>query len=136
MVWKSIRKPLNFQLWDFGGQERFRFFLDSFVMGANAAILMFDLTRVSSLENLDEWVDICRKYDPNLPILLVGSKLDLEEMISVDMEDALKMKEKHHCIDFLKVSSKSGHNVHKVFELLTYYLFNKNQLKDKVAIQT
>ncbi len=39
------------QLWDFGGQERFRFLLDSYVMGAKGALLMFDLTRPMTLEN-------------------------------------------------------------------------------------
>ena len=32
------------QLWDFGGQERFRFLLESYVTGARGALLMFDLT--------------------------------------------------------------------------------------------
>ncbi|MHA1758100.1 MAG: Rab family GTPase, partial [Promethearchaeota archaeon] len=43
-------KTYSLQLWDFGGQELFRPFLDSYALGANGAILMFDLTRMDTLK--------------------------------------------------------------------------------------
>ena len=63
------------QLWDFGGQERFRFLLESYVIGARGALLMFDLTRTMTLENIEQWVQIVRKEDPELPILFLGSNI-------------------------------------------------------------
>ncbi|TFH30686.1 MAG: GTP-binding protein [Promethearchaeota archaeon] len=71
------------QLWDFGGQERFRFMLDSYVAGARGALLLYDLTRLRTLDGLEEWVDIIRKQDPNLPILFVGTKIDRVDDITV-----------------------------------------------------
>ncbi|MHA1932774.1 MAG: Rab family GTPase, partial [Promethearchaeota archaeon] len=71
-------KQCTLQLWDFGGQERFRFLLESYVLGAKGALLMFDLTRMTTLENLEQWLNIVRKGDPNLPVLFLGTKLDLE----------------------------------------------------------
>ena len=62
-------KHCTLQLWDFGGQERFRFLLESYVLGAKGALLMFDLTRMMSLENLGQWIKIVRKGDPHLPVL-------------------------------------------------------------------
>ena len=52
----KINKGLicDLQIWDFGGQERFRFFLDSFVLGANGALLLFDLTRHSTLDKIEQ----------------------------------------------------------------------------------
>ncbi|MFX1238897.1 MAG: Rab family GTPase, partial [Promethearchaeota archaeon] len=72
------------QLWDFGGQERFRFLLESYVLGAKGALLMFDLTRPITLDNLEQWIDIVRKGDPDLPVLFIGTKLDLVDEIMVD----------------------------------------------------
>jgi small GTP-binding protein len=77
-------KQCTLQLWDFGGQERFRFLLESYVLGAKGALLMFDLTRMMTLENLEQWLNIVRKGDPNLPVLFLGTKLDLADEIQVD----------------------------------------------------
>ena len=112
-------KQCTLQLWDFGGQERFRFLLESYVLGAKGALLMFDLTRPMTLENLQQWVTICRKGDENLPILFIGTKIDLANDIMVDDDYALSFQEKFKLFDFMKISSKSGENVLEAFELLT-----------------
>ena len=108
----------DLQLWDFGGQERFRFLLDSFTKGAQGAFLMFDLTRIGTLLNLDEWVDIVRKYNTNIPIILLGSKLDLPEAVTFNDAKAEEYLKKYEFSHYLKVSSKTGQNVEKAFELL------------------
>ncbi len=107
------------QLWDFGGQERFRFLLESYVIGARGALLMFDLTRAMTLENIEQWVKICRKEDPNLPILFLGSKSDLTEDICVEEDYIEEFKNHFNLYDFLKISSKTGENVELSFENLS-----------------
>lgn len=116
------------QLWDFGGQERFRFLLESYVLGAKGALLMFDLTRIQTLENLEQWVKIVRKGDPNLPILFVGTKLDLKEDIMVDDDYALSFLEELNLFDYIKISSKTGHNVQAAFKLLTRRILERQQI--------
>jgi len=91
------------QLWDFGGQQRFRFLLDSYVVGAKGAFLMFDLTRVGTLKTIGQWVGILRKFDPELPILFIGTKFDLSEQISVDDDYAIGFKEEYNLIDYIKI---------------------------------
>ncbi len=112
-------KQCTLQLWDFGGQERFRFLLESYVLGAKGAMLMFDLTRMMSLENLEQWLNIVRKGDPNLPVLFLGTKLDLADEIQVDDDYAMSFLQQYNLIDFLKISSKTGENVGPAFERLT-----------------
>ncbi len=113
------------QLWDFGGQERFRFLLESYVLGAKGALLMFDLTRMMSLENLEQWLNIVRKGDPNLPVLFVGTKLDLVEEIQVDDDYAMEFLTQYNLLGFLKISSKTGENVAEVFNFLTRKILEK-----------
>ncbi len=107
------------QLWDFGGQERFRFLLKSYVIGARGALLMFDLTRAMSLERIPEWVNICRKENPNLPILFLGSKADLADDMNISKDYIMSFKEQFNLYDYLEVSSKTGQNVEPAFESVT-----------------
>ncbi|MFX1343862.1 MAG: Rab family GTPase [Promethearchaeota archaeon] len=118
-------KQCTLQLWDFGGQERFRFLLESYVLGAKGALLMFDLTRMSSLENLEQWLNIVRKGDPNLPVLFLGTKLDLTDEIQVDDDYARSFLNEFNLIDFLKISSKTGENVYTAFDLLTQKILER-----------
>ena len=117
-------KTIMLQLWDYGGQPQFRFMLDSYSLGCRGAFLMFDLTRYITIESIEEWVNICRSDKPDIPILLIGTKLDLVEDVMVADDIALEIKEKYGFIDYLKTSSKTGENVNKAFDILV-----KNILK-------
>ncbi|MFO8019681.1 MAG: Rab family GTPase [Promethearchaeia archaeon] len=125
----------DLQLWDLGGQDRFRSFLDSFVRGTKGALLLFDLTRQKTLEKIDHWVEIIRKFDSSIPILLIGSKYDLVDMISVSESDIRELMEKHNFIGYLSTSSKTGLNVERAFESLTNYLLKKNNMQEKLRIE-
>lgn len=113
------QKQCTLQLWDFGGQERFRFLLESYVLGAKGALLMFDLTRMMTLDSLDQWIKIVRKGDPDLPVLFLGTKLDLEDDVQVDDDYAKTFLNEFNLINYLKISSKTGENVSNAFDILT-----------------
>jgi len=111
-------RTINLQVWDFGGQDHFRPLLKNYSKGARGALLLFDLTRPSSLEKIDQWVNICRGENPDIPIIFLGTKSDLTESITVDDDFALKFPKKYDFFKYLKVSSKTGENVNLAFELL------------------
>ncbi len=114
------------QLWDLGGQERFRYLLENFVMGARGALLLIDLTRMPQISDILEWVNIARLHDINLPIILVGTKTDLKDLIAVDDDSALHLKNTFNMIDYIKTSAKNGDNIEKVFETLVKNLVRIN----------
>lgn len=113
------------QVWDFGGQEHFRPLLKNYAKGARGAFILFDLTRPSSLEQIGQWVDICRQENPDTPIIFLGTKLDLKDQITIDDDFALKFKENYGFFNYLKISSKTGENVQLAFELLAKELIKK-----------
>ena len=118
---KEVRvggRKINLQVWDFGGQEHFRPLLRNYAMGARGALLLFDLTRPSSLDKIEQWVNICRGDNPEIPIIFLGTKLDLINLISVDDSYALRFKEEYNFFEYLKISSKTGENVKLAFKLL------------------
>ncbi|MHA1150363.1 MAG: Rab family GTPase [Promethearchaeota archaeon] len=106
------------QLWDFGGQEQFRFMLEKYVVGAKGILIMFDLTRYLSIKNIEDWIKLCTKGNPHLVKLLIGTKLDLTDKISVSDDEALEIKEKYEFEAYIKISSKTGENVNETFEYL------------------
>jgi small GTP-binding protein len=118
------------QIWDFGGQERFRFLLSNYAKGAKGALLLFDLTRPLTLNTLEEWVNICRSDDPNLPILLIGSKADLEEMITINEDLIESLKSEFKFFDYVRISSKTGENVNEVFEKIARAIVNHVEKSD------
>ena len=107
------------QVWDFGGQDHFRPLLENYSLGAKGALLLFDLTRPSSLEKIEQWVEICRGKNPGIPIIFLGTKLDLTDSITVDDKFARGFPKQYGFFKYLKISSKTGHNVNLAFTLLT-----------------
>jgi Ras-related protein Rab-11A len=115
------------QIWDLGGQERFRHLLESFIMGAKGALLLFDLTKMPKINSILSWVNIVRMHEFDLPIILVGTKEDLEEFIAVDDESAKNIKSTFNMIDYIKTSSKTGANVELVFDRMVEELMKKSK---------
>jgi len=67
---------IKLQIWDVGGEERFRFLLPTYCLGANAAFMLYDITQPSTLDNISEWTRIVRQKSGPIPIMLVGSRID------------------------------------------------------------
>jgi len=119
---------VDLQIWDFGGQDRFRYMLPNYVVGALGSLLMVDLTRLMTLDSVEEWVEILRKNNPRLPIIFIGTKNDLTDEIQVDDDYAMEFVKKHNFFDFVKTSSKSGENVEKCFEILAKKIIELNKV--------
>lgn len=111
-------KKILLQVWDLGGQDHFRSLLINYATGARGALLLFDLTRPSSLLRIDQWVNICRQNNPGIPIIFLGTKLDLIDVNTIQDEFSLKYIKKYDFFNYLKISSKTGENVDLAFELL------------------
>jgi small GTP-binding protein len=119
------------QIWDFGGQERFRFLLTNYAKGAKGALLLFDLSRPSTLNNLEDWINVCRSDDPTLPILLVASKADLEDIIPINEDFIQSLITKYDFFDWIRISSKTGENVDQAFEKIAREIVKHIEKSDK-----
>jgi small GTP-binding protein len=71
-------RNIGLALWDLGGQERFRFIQSIYMEKSNAAFVVFDMSNLGTVGQIPDWVNMIRTYnDPNIPIVLVGTKMDL-----------------------------------------------------------
>ncbi|MFX1494896.1 MAG: Rab family GTPase [Promethearchaeota archaeon] len=118
-------KKIKLQIWDVGGEERFRFLLPTYCLGANAAFLLYDITRPPTLDNIPEWVSIVRQKAGGIPIVLVGSKIDLDTQRKISRDFGIQISERNNFSGFGEISSKTGQNVNKTFEVLTELTLEK-----------
>lgn len=122
-------KSIKLQIWDTAGQESFRAITRSFYRNANAVILMYDITRSETFENLDDWHhEITLNSDSDIIIFLVGNMKDLaEEEREVEISQGEKFSEEKKLDGFTEASAKTSEYVSEVFYKLAEILQRKKE---------
>lgn len=136
-------RTIKFEIWDTAGQERFASLAPMYYRNAQSALVVYDLTKPSSLVKARHWVaELQRQASPGIVIALVGNKLDLTDEESSEANtsnereehtgtevgegdvvgDARKISTKEgrdyaeeEGLLFFETSAKSGVNVQEVF---------------------
>ncbi|XP_023722675.1 ras-related protein Rab-4A [Cryptotermes secundus] len=108
-------KSVKLQIWDTAGQERFRSVTRSYYRGAAGALLVYDITNRESFSALANWLSDARTLaSPNIVILLVGNKKDLDGEREVTFLEASRFAQENELM-FLETSAKMGENVEEAF---------------------
>ncbi|MFX1345169.1 MAG: Rab family GTPase [Promethearchaeota archaeon] len=118
-------KNFKLQLWVFSNEERFKFLLPTYLRGSNAIIIIYDITNPRSLEKIPEWCQMAKNYRKDIPILLVGNKLDLEERRKVSKE---QLNNNYDISNSMEISLKTGENVEQMFINIIKMIFEKHSL--------
>lgn len=113
------------QIWDFGGEKRFRFLLPSYCRGAQGGLFLYDITNKASLESISEWTSLVFENAGQIPVLLVGAKADLKDERQVTTENGMEIARQNDLAGFAETSSKTGLNVESVFESLAKVMFSR-----------
>lgn len=97
-------KSVKLQIWDTAGQERFRSVTRSYYRGAAGALLVYDVTNRDSFNALANWLTDARTLaSPNILILLIGNKKDLEAERDVTFLEASRFAQENGWLPFLWV---------------------------------
>jgi len=108
-------KNVKLQIWDTAGQERFRSVTRSYYRGAAGAILVYDLTSRESYNHMVSWLNDARNLsNPDIVIILVGNKADLDEDREVTFLEASRFAQENEMM-FLETSALSGTGVQEIF---------------------
>jgi len=121
-------KNVTLQIWDFAGEDRFRVMLPLYVKGSKGGIFMFDITRYSSLKNIASWMDTVKSIENDIPILMVGGKLDLNDQRSLTSDDAMEIAKQYDFYGYGECSAKTGQFVEDVFNLMTRSIMEKQNM--------
>uniref|UniRef100_A0A3P8NTB7 Ras-related protein Rab-25 n=1 Tax=Astatotilapia calliptera TaxID=8154 RepID=A0A3P8NTB7_ASTCA len=82
-------KTIKAQIWDTAGQERYRAITSAYYRGAVGALLVYDIAKHLTYENVDRWLKELRDHaDNNIVIMLVGNKSDLRHLRAVPTDEA------------------------------------------------
>ena len=128
----SNGKVVKMQIWDSAGQERFRSLAAAYYRGAHSLVLAFDVTDVSTFNNLRRWLDQVRpSMKEGVPVALVATKCDAgEEQEEVSREQVVRFIEEEGAgmlVRSFRTSSKSGDGIHEVFEWIAEEVSQKNE---------
>ncbi len=97
------------------GQERYRAITSAYYRGAVGALLVYDISKRSTFENVERWLKELRDHAvPNIVIMLVGNKCDLRHLRAVSTEEAKAFAEKHQ-LNFIETSALDSTNVETSF---------------------
>ncbi|KAF2139515.1 uncharacterized protein K452DRAFT_352359 [Aplosporella prunicola CBS 121167] len=81
-------RTIKFEIWDTAGQERFASLAPMYYRNAQAALVVYDITKASSLTKAQHWVaELQRQASPGIVIALVGNKADLVEADNEEVEE-------------------------------------------------
>ncbi|KAK2196497.1 bifunctional Small GTP-binding protein domain/P-loop containing nucleoside triphosphate hydrolase/Small GTPase [Babesia duncani] len=124
-------KRVKLQIWDTAGQERFRTITSAYYRGADAIVIVYDITDRVSFGHVEDWVNEVNKYAAEDTCrLLLGNKCDSGESRDVDSEMVQKLSQDIG-IEAMEVSARTGDGVEKAFFSLTEQLL-KLKAKDGV----
>ncbi|NES78489.1 MULTISPECIES: Rab family GTPase [Okeania] len=117
---------LQLLIWDLEGHTKFKAIAPSYLQGASGAIVVADVTRQETIENLSERLDLFLSVNPKSVAILALNKSDL---VDVEIINQLLSKFEHQederVIATYSTSAKTGENVDEIFEKLSYRMLEK-----------
>eukprot|EP01118_Nematostelium_gracile_P004646 TRINITY_DN154_c0_g3_i1.p1 TRINITY_DN154_c0_g3~~TRINITY_DN154_c0_g3_i1.p1 ORF type:complete len:197 (-),score=48.61 TRINITY_DN154_c0_g3_i1:36-626(-) len=122
---------VKFEIWDTAGQERYHSLAPMYYRGAQAAIVVYDITSSESFERAKSWVkELQRQGNPNIVIALAGNKVDLASHRKVQIEEAQAYSD-DNAILYMETSAKTAANVNELFVAIAKKLPKSNTKEDK-----
>lgn len=116
------------------GQERYRAITSAYYRGAVGALLVYDIAKHLTYENVERWLRELRDHaDQNIVIMLVGNKSDLRHLRSVPTEEAKSFAERNG-LNFIETSALDSTNVEAAFQnILTeiYRIVSQKQIREQ-----
>jgi len=122
-------KRIKLTVWDTAGQERFRTLTSSYYRGAQGVVMVYDVTRRDSFENLEQWLKEVMLYSPNngegVVKLLVGNKIDLERQVPREEAEAWARSQG---MLFLEASAKTKTGIKQCFMEVVHKILEDPEL--------
>ena len=116
-------KTIKAQIWDTAGQERYRAITSAYYRGAVGALLVYDISKRLTFENVERWLKELRTHaDPSIVVMLVGNKCDLKHLQAVLTDDAKSFAEQNN-LAFIETSALDATNVDLAFETILIEIY-------------
>jgi Ras-related protein Rab-2A len=121
-------KIVKLQIWDTCGQEVYRSLITNFYRNASLAMMVYAINNRESFIHINQWLKEVRlQSHPDVKIILIGNKSDLDNERVVSTEEAKKFKEENQILYFEETSAKTGLNSKEVFTEAARILYNEHK---------
>ena len=123
---KIGEKNVKLQIWDTCGQETYKSLISNFYRNASLAMLIYSIDSRESFNNIIKWLkEIKLQSNPDIKVVLIGNKADLENKRQVTIEEGNKFKEENDILFFQEASAKSGINAKEIFHEAAKILYDE-----------
>ena len=132
---KIEEENIKLQIWDTCGQEVYKSLISSFYRNSSLAIIVYAIDNLESFNNIENWLnELKTKGNPDISIILVGNKMDLEDKRQISKEMNSDFCDNHNIQNFIETSAKTGFNAKTVFIEAAKILYEEHlKLKDRVS---
>ena len=127
-------KTIKVQIWDTAGQDRFKSITKNYYKGAHGIILIYDVTKRKTFDNLKNWIDtIKEEVSDKVSVILIGNKIDNIDNRVVTTQEGQGIANEYN-LPFYEASAKTGDNIDIAFNDLikkVVDIFGKYEEKGK-----
>lgn len=124
-VLKIDDKDVKLEIWDTGGSEKYRSLAPMYYRDTHAAIIVFDVTVPSTLEDAQIWIDeLKEKGPPRVLLAVAANKCDLVEQRQIEEAKLKDFAEKNQVNVVKDTSALNGTNVNELFTEITRNLMS------------
>uniref|UniRef100_A0A0M3I2J9 Ras-related protein Rab-25 n=1 Tax=Ascaris lumbricoides TaxID=6252 RepID=A0A0M3I2J9_ASCLU len=135
-------RRIKAQIWDTAGQERYRAITSAYYRGAVGALLIYDIAKHVTFENVERWLKELRDHaESNIVIMLVGNKSDLRHLRAVPTNEAKYYAERNR-LPFIETSALDCTNVDIAFtniltevNLFFFFLYSLRKIYKSVSMK-
>ncbi|KAI3374762.1 hypothetical protein L3Q82_021316 [Scortum barcoo] len=119
-------KKIRLQIWDTAGQERFNSITSAYYRSAKGIVLVYDITKQETFDDLPKWMKMIDKYaSEEAELLLVGNKLDCESDRIISRQQGERFSSRISGMRFCEASAKDNFNVDEIFLKLVDDILSK-----------
>ena len=123
---KIDNKVIKINIWDTAGQERFTSITSAYYKGAKGALIVYDITRQDTFDNIDKWLRELRlKINADIKVFIIGNKSDLSLLRQVDYEEAKRKAEKLK-VKLYETSALDSKNINEAFKTLIIDIYRSS----------
>ena len=125
-IFKVKDSYIQLVLWDIAGQTKFETMRQQFYLGSDGLFLIFDLSKINSLESVSNWYnDIQKQLEgrPELVGYIIGNKKDLAKYNQITSEKGSELAKSLN-LGYVETSALTGENVEYAFYTIAESLYN------------
>ena len=122
------KTSVKINVFDTAGQERFMCINRNLFTRVQGILLLYDISQLRTFEKLKDWIETIKENCADIPIILVGNKVDLEDNRAISYDEGKKIADENEFM-FIETSAKTNFNVDKAFMELAEKILRDYKMK-------